>query len=301
MTRSPRLLIPVRTWEPLPGRFACPATLLVHAPLPADAAAVETLRAELARQGRSLRPADAVRAHLVLRRDPAIGPREAYRLHIARDRVELSAPAAAGAYYGMQTLRELLRLDPRRPALRHASTTPPRSRAAASTTTARAARSRRVATVKALVEQLAHWKLNELQLYIENTFTFAATRQIGQGFSPYTPGRPARDPDALPAAPRPLRASLTSFGHMEKILALRPTAHLGEMPGWRGHPGGIDPLPGRPAQHPARWPISTTSSCRSSRPRTSTPAATSPGNWARAAAGSRARGWAWARSTWTSS
>jgi hypothetical protein len=41
-----------------------------------------------------------------------------------------------------------------------------------------------------------------------------------------------------------LVGSLASFGHMEKILCLKPYSHLGEMPGWRGLPGGSTLCPG---------------------------------------------------------
>ncbi len=40
--------------------------------------------------------------------------------------------------------------------------------------------------------------------------------------------------------------SLTSFGHFEKILMLPEYQHLGEMPGFRGHPGGSTLCPGDP-------------------------------------------------------
>ncbi|MHC5018151.1 MAG: hypothetical protein ACYTFP_06185, partial [Planctomycetota bacterium] len=93
-------------------------------------------------------------------------------------------------------------------------------------------------TLKQLVERLAHWKINELQLYIENVFTFARHPEIGEGYSPLTADEIVALQEHCRMHHVGLVGSLASFGHMEKILSLPAYRHLGEMPGFRGYPGG---------------------------------------------------------------
>jgi hypothetical protein len=100
-----------------------------------------------------------------------------------------------------------------------------------------------VYTIKQLIRRLARWKINELQLYVENVFTFARHPSIGRGFSPFTPG------DMLEISAHCARyhiafvPSLASFGHLEKILMLDEYKELGELPGYNDIPGGTTICP----------------------------------------------------------
>jgi len=102
----------------------------------------------------------------------------------------------------------------------------------------------RLETLKALVEQLARWKINELQLYVENVFTFKQHPAIGRGYSPFTPEELLAVQDHCRLHHVRFVGSLASFGHFEKILALPAYSHLGEMPGFQGLPGGTTLCPG---------------------------------------------------------
>jgi len=99
-------------------------------------------------------------------------------------------------------------------------------------------------TLKELVERLADWKINELQLYFENVFKFASHPKIGRGYSPYN----ADDVLELQAHCRThhvrLVGSQATFGHLEKVLSIKEYRHLGELAGFRGYPGGMTLCPG---------------------------------------------------------
>jgi len=103
-----------------------------------------------------------------------------------------------------------------------------------------------VETVKALVERLAVWKINELQLYFENVFKFANHPKIGRGYSPYTAADVLEIQDHCAKHHVRLVGSQATFGHMEKILKLKDYRHLGELAGFRGYPGGMTLCPGDP-------------------------------------------------------
>lgn len=79
-----------------------------------------------------------------------------------------------------------------------------------------------------LADQLAGYKINQLQLYIEHTFKFRRHPDIGQGADPLT----ANDIMTLDAFCRErgieLVPSLASFGHMMNVLTIPRYRHLAE-------------------------------------------------------------------------
>jgi hypothetical protein len=79
-----------------------------------------------------------------------------------------------------------------------------------------------------LVDLLAGWKINQLQLYTEHTFRFKGHPLIGENASPL-------DAEEIRSLDRYCRQrhielvpSLASFGHMSRILSLEPYRHLAE-------------------------------------------------------------------------
>jgi hypothetical protein len=167
---------------------------------------------------------------------------EPYSLVVRPDGVEIIAASSTGGYYGIQTLRDLLVACGRevpccviddRPDFRRRGVYHDCSRGKVPT----------LATLKALVERLAHWKINELQLYVENVFTFRKHPAIGVGYSPFTPEEITQLQEHCKLHHVELVGSLASFGHMERILELDEYKHLGEMAGFRGLPGGTTLCP----------------------------------------------------------
>jgi hexosaminidase len=158
------------------------------------------------------------------------GP-EGYALRVTPQGITISAGAEAGLFYGVQTLRQLLRTHGGRipamtirdrPVLAHRGVMLDVSRGKVPT----------LATLIALVDGLAAYKYNQLQLYVEHTFHFPSHPAIGAGTNPLT----AEDILALDEYCRArhveLVPNLQSFGHQRHLLSLPQYRHLDEV-GWR--------------------------------------------------------------------
>lgn len=242
------LLIPVRTFRPAPGRFCWPARgvfasaslrdLRPLVQLAADLKARLSIRAQIETNGWG--PAD-----VRLRRTPAPRDPDGYALRIAPGGVEIESATDAGAYYAVQTLRHLLAIHGADLPCGEIVDAPDFSRRAVYLDCSRG-KVPTVDTVRQLIEFLASCKINELQLYIENVFTFRRHPAIGRGFDPFTP----EDLLAIQEHARLHHVrfvpSLTSFGHFERILMLPPYRALGEYPGHYGLSGGTTLCPSDP-------------------------------------------------------
>lgn len=91
-------------------------------------------------------------------------------------------------------------------------------------------------TLKGLIDQLARWKLNQLQLYIEHTFAYPGHDVVWQHASPLT-AADVRELDAWCAARHiELVPNQNSFGHMHRWLVHEPYRALAECPDGFDHP-----------------------------------------------------------------
>jgi hexosaminidase len=178
-------------------------------------------------------------------RDKSIKNREGYKIKILTSGIEVSAAMDAGVYYGIQTLKDLAAIYGNRLPVCRIEDEPDFKRRGVSLDCSRG-KVPKLKTLKELVVRLAHWKINELQLYIENVFTFKKHPDIGKGYSPFTPDEILDLQDFCKLHHVRLVGSLASFGHLEKILALPKYRHLSEMPGYRGYPGGTTLCPTDP-------------------------------------------------------
>jgi hypothetical protein len=241
------LLIPVQRHKRQRGRFAWPARAVLASPSSADVLPLGQLARDLGGLGVQTRlernawgPAD-VRSG---RNNGIAGP-EAYRLTVSPAGIEIEASGDGGAYYAVQTLRELVAAHGRALPACTIDDWPDYRRRGVYLDCSRG-KVPKVETLKALVERLAHWKVNELQLYVENVFTFRRHPAIGRGYSPFTPEELAAVQDHCRMRHVRFVGSLASFGHLEKVLALPEYSHLGEMPGFGGLAGGTTLCPGDP-------------------------------------------------------
>jgi hexosaminidase len=239
-----KLLVPVRKVVFQGGLFCWPKKPVLGSARAADILPLRQLEHYLSLQ--SLR-ARVVRnafgpAALRVHRDKRIAGPEAYHIVIKRDAIEIHAAADAGAYYALQTLRDMAAIYGKalpvcriedKPDFRRRGVYHDCSRGKVPT----------VDTLKDLVTWLAHWKINELQLYIENVFTFRQHPEIGRGYSPFTAEEILRLRDHCRMHHVRLVGSLASFGHLEKILSLARYRRIGEMPGFRGFVGGTTLCP----------------------------------------------------------
>ena len=243
-----QFLIPVRKYFAQPGRFFWPRRSRFCAFSHADLLPLGQLAADLLkRRIASATVSEAVPGTAALRifRDPRILCREAYRVVVAEHGIALFASADAGAYYAIQTLRDMLDFGGRALPCCIIEDRPDFPRRGVYHDCSRG-KVPKIQTLMDLVERLAHWKINELQLYIENIFTFRRHPSIGKGYCPFTRDEIRRLQSHCERHHIRLVGSLASLGHMEKILALPRYTHLGELPGFRGWPGGTTLCPTDP-------------------------------------------------------
>ena len=73
-------------------------------------------------------------------------------------------------------------------------------------------------TLFELVDQLAAWKVNELQLYIEHTFAYAGHEDVWSDASPFTPDEIREVDDYCAARHVTLTPNQNCLGHMERWL-----------------------------------------------------------------------------------
>jgi len=241
-------LIPVRRCRRTAGTFRWPKRAVLASPRSADSLPLsrlaKTLRRHIDVPTRVVRGVTASAA-VRITRDPQIDGLEAYRITISPNGIEVRAAGDPGAYYAVMTLRELVRTRGRtlpacviddRPDFRRRGVYLDCSRGKVPT----------AETIKALAERLAAWKVNELQLYFENVFKVAAHPKIGRGYSPMAPRDLLEIQDHCASHHIRLVGSQATFGHMDKILAIPEYRRLGELPGYRGYPGGMTLCPGDP-------------------------------------------------------
>jgi hexosaminidase len=191
---------------------------------------------------------DYMNTGLTLKLDPALSHPQGYRLTIDAQTVTISGADAAGIYYGVCTLRQLLQQYGKQlPQLTIGDWPdfPVRgvmldiSRDKVPT----------LQTVLDLVDLLASWKINQVQLYMEHTFAYRNHPEVWAQASPFT----GEDILILDRYCRQRHIELVpnqnSLGHMERWLKFERYAPLAESPDgfeppWGGHmpPTTLNPL-----------------------------------------------------------
>ena len=181
------------------------------------------------------------------------GHAEGYRLRLTPDAIYIEADDDAGRFYAQQTLAQLRRQADGQgtlpcgviedwPDLPERGVMLDISRDKVPT----------MASLFALVDRLAHMKLNRLQLYMEHSFAYPGHDVVWRDASPMTPDQ-VRELDAYCRARHvELVPNQNCFGHLERWFkhdAYRPLAELPEfrpdddVPGWyRGRgPSTLNP------------------------------------------------------------
>ncbi|MDY7095212.1 MAG: family 20 glycosylhydrolase [Acidobacteriota bacterium] len=242
--------------HPRPQRFedspgACvlrgEVRLSVLAPDELAAPALEIL--EPALEERGLQPRRVERGgqiRLVI--DPAPVERaQGYRLHVGEFGVELVGSDTAGLLYGVFTLVQWLRAHPplrRRvrlpglmvedwPDFAHRGVMLDISRDKVPTKE----------TLEHLVELLACWKINQLQLYMEHTFAYAGHEEVWQGVGALTAEDVRWLDDLCRRRCIELVPNQNSFGHFHRWLVLDRYRPLAECPEGQPFPFGDEERP----------------------------------------------------------
>jgi hypothetical protein len=142
--------------------------------------------------------------------------REGYRLAIDGDGVRAEASGLAGVAHARRTLSQLRMADGRWPHVRIEDGPDLATRGVMLDVSRDKVPT--MATLLALVDQLAAWKYNHLQLYVEHTFTHRGHEEVWRDASPFTPD----DIAALDRHCRERHIELVPnqnlLGHMERFL-----------------------------------------------------------------------------------
>ncbi len=181
--------------------------------------------------------------------DPRVEGAESYRLEIGPSGVRLRAADPAGLYYGASTLAQWLRIHlsgqghgPRTVPLLEVSDRPDFAHRGVMLDISRD-KVPALDTLKQLIDLLAGWKINQLQLYMEHTFAYRGHDTVWRDADPLTP----TDVRALDAYCRArfieLVPNQNSFGHFHRWLVHEPYRHLAESPGGIEHPFSFERQP----------------------------------------------------------
>ena len=152
-------------------------------------------------------------------------PAQGFRLHISPDGVRIEAADEAGAFYGKMTLRQILRQSDREVACCEIEDWPDFSVRGVMLDISRD-KVPTMDTMFALVDDLAEWKINHLELYAEHTFAYHHHREVWEHASPIT-AEEIRHLDAY-CHERfiELVPNQQSFGHFERWLKYPKYQHL---------------------------------------------------------------------------
>ena len=165
---------------------------------------------------------------------------QGYELRIAAGRILLVAASAAGLQYGLATLAQLIAVAPGAPGQLELPeielTDAPDFRERGVMLDVSRDKVPALRTLRMLIDRLARWKVNQLQLYMEHTFAYSGHQRVWQHASPFT----AEDIEELAAycAERHIQLvpNQNSFGHMHRWLVHEPYRQLAECPDGFDHP-----------------------------------------------------------------
>lgn len=142
---------------------------------------------------------------------------ESYKLTVEKDRITVCGSGAAGAFYGIQTLRQLIcanglfvpccRIDDA-PDFVYRGFYHDISRG----------RVNRLETLKKIADMLSYFKMNSLQLYVEDAFTFKELEGISTAENALTPEEILELDDYCHDRFIDLVPSLSTFGHLFTLL-----------------------------------------------------------------------------------
>ncbi len=183
----------------------------------------------------------------VLRVDPALPGAEAYELSVGTNGIEIVAGTPHGIFNAVSTLIQMLEQTPGLLPCLHISDAPDYAARGVLLDVSRD-KVPTMETLFALIDMLASWKINQLQLYIEHTFAYQNHPAVWQDASPLT-GHEILELDRY-CRERfiSLVPNQNSFGHLHRWLCHPEYNHLAECPDARGNhwwgsgPYGLNPL-----------------------------------------------------------
>lgn len=172
---------------------------------------------------------------------------QGYMLTIADGRIHVVASTPAGLFYGVQTVRQLIGQCGRTvPELRCVDWPDFPNRGVMLDVSRN--RVPTMATLLELIDLLASWKINQVQLYFENAYAYQQHAGVWQDVSPFTAAEIAEVDRFCQERCIELVPNQNSFGHLTNWLVHPEYSHLAEAPegcetewGLRSTPFGLQP------------------------------------------------------------
>lgn len=153
---------------------------------------------------------------------------ENYKLSVVRSEIKVEADSEKGLFYGLQTLRQLVRTEGAEiPSVK--ITDAPDYAARGFYHDCTRGKIPTLETLFRLADRLAYYKLNQLQLYIEHTFAFARHSDMWSGADPLTAEEIIRLDHYCRDRHIELIPSLSTFGHFYMGLRSQRKKHLNEL------------------------------------------------------------------------
>ena len=176
--------------------------------------------------------------HIKTKIDTAIARPQGYVLKILHDRIDVIGGDSAGVFYAHATLAQLATLYGKEIPTLYIEDWPD-FRARGVMLDVSRDKVPTMATLKSLVDKLASWKINQLQLYIEHTFAYRNHSEVWKDASPFTAAE-IRELDSF-CRERfiDLVPNQNSFGHMERWLKHPRYLPLAEAPNGAQTPWGF--------------------------------------------------------------
>lgn len=174
--------------------------------------------------------------------DPELYIEQGYTLTIEKDRITIEAPSPTGRFYGAQTLRQIFRNNvslyiPRLvirdyPSIKWRGLSDDISRGQVS----------RVDNFEQIIRQLAFYKINLYQPYIEDMFRFDADPRIGKERGAITKTEMARMAREARKNHVVLQPVLECLGHQDRLLSLPENRKFAEIQDPEKDPWSFSPV-----------------------------------------------------------
>lgn len=175
----------------------------------------------------------------------ATGPKEAYSLTVSGNYIEICAATSIGIFYGVQTLRQIIRQKGALLPNLKIEDNPYFSNRGFYHDVTRG----KVPTLemlKELVDRAAFYKINQLQLYIEHTFAFKGMSEIWMDKDPLTAEEILILDQYCQKRHIELIPSLSTFGHLYEVLRSKSFNELCEL---ENSEGGVYSFSSRMVSH----------------------------------------------------
>jgi hypothetical protein len=176
------------------------------------------------------------------KKDPTLFHEQGYNLKIYKHEIYITAPTICGRFYGVQTLRQLIRTSPGKylpqleikdyPALAWRGVSDDISRGQVST----------IADFKNLLAKLAFYKVNIYMPYIEDMFSFNADPDIGRNRGAITKSEMQELVETAKQYQITLCPVFECLGHQKRILSLTQNRKYAELPDPEKMPWSFSPV-----------------------------------------------------------